>query len=282
MTCTEKLFVRNPKTNEPMQVPCGYCMACRIAKTREWTVRLIHELSCWDKACFFTLTYEDKFIPADGSINKHDLQCFFKRVRKDVKNIKYFGCGEYGDLTLRPHYHGIIFGVDYNEKEIIDENWKKGFIQIGTVTADSCQYVVGYIRKKLNGLMGHIAYGPREEPFQLVSKGLGKDYLKRNINQIELMKKCTVQGKNYGLPLYYKRQLSDELNEEIALKALDDERSEEERIFKRLTNEELNTVGDDWKDYYKVKFIDRLKNSILEQKRRNLHALCSLYERKKV
>lgn len=282
MTCTSKFFVRNPKTGEPIQVPCGYCMACRIAKTREWTVRLIHELSCWDKSSFVTLTYDDEHMPADGSIHKIELQNFFKRLRKDVNSIKYYACGEYGDITNRPHYHAIIFGVNYDENELINENWKKGFIQTGTVTADSCQYVCGYIRKKLNGDYAKVAYGPREIPFALQSKGLGKNYLLRNLQQIEDQKKCTVHGKNYGLPLYYKRQLSEDTTEELRQIAIDEERSEEEELLKRLDEEEIEIVPDYYKPLHKLRFKDDLKNRILDLKRKTLEAQVKLYQSKKV
>lgn len=265
-----------------MQVPCGYCMACRIAKTREWTVRLIHELSCWDKSSFVTLTYDDDNLPADASIHKMDLQNFFKRLRKDVSPIRYYACGEYGDLTNRPHYHAIIFGVNFNEQEIIEENWKKGFVSTGTVTADSCQYVCGYIRKKLNGDYAKVAYGPRETPFALMSKSLGKDWLSRNISQVEALKRCTVHGKNYGLPLYYKRQLSEKTTEELRQIAIDEERSEEEELLKRLDEEEIEIVPERFKPYHKLRFKDDLKNRILDLKRKNLEAQVKLYQSKKV
>lgn len=280
MTCTSKFFVRNPKTGDPMQIPCGKCMACRIAKTREWTVRLIHELSCWDKSCFATLTYSDENLPADGSINKYQLQCFFKRLRKDVKNIKYYACGEYGELYNRPHYHAIIFGVNFDEKEIIEENWKFGFVTVGTVTADSCQYVCGYIRKKLDGLMGRIAYGPRDSPFNLVSKGLGSDWLKRSVDQITSQQKCTVHGKNYGVPLYYRRKLGDEFRSVLAQKCKDEERREEDELTKRIPKELNDLPPDDFKLFEKIIYTNNLKDRILDLKRKTLEAQVGLYKRK--
>lgn len=272
MTCTEKFYIRNPKTGEPFQVPCGHCMACRIAKTREWTVRLIHELSSWDKSGFFTLTYNDENIPFDGSLNKDELQKFFKMLRKDITPVKYFACGEYGDITLRPHYHMILFGVNYDEIELINENWKKGFTYGGTVTADSIQYVVGYIRKKLDGLMGRIAYGPREVPFQLVSKGLGAKFLKSNVDQIRQQGKCTVGGRNYGVPLYYRRQLGDEFNEVLKSKAIEAERSDNEII--------LNEIPNDIDPYDQYKFFTDMEKRIRELRRSTLKAQYELYKRK--
>jgi hypothetical protein len=100
-----------------LYVPCGKCIACRIARTREWTVRIMHEMSCHDNAVFATLTYDDDHLPPDRSISKDELQRFIKRLRKELgdRKIRYFACGEYGETTNRPHYHAIIFGLGLTE-----------------------------------------------------------------------------------------------------------------------------------------------------------------------
>ena len=57
---------------------------------------------------------------------------------------------------------------------VIDyRDWDKGFVSVGTVTADSCGYVAGYVRKKLTGPMAEEVYNGRVPPFQLQSQGLG-------------------------------------------------------------------------------------------------------------
>lgn len=124
-------------------------MACRIAKTREWSTRIIHEMDYFPKNSFVTLTYCDETLPKDGSIHKEELVKFFKRLRKDLgsRKIKYFACGEYGEKTGRPHYHSIIFGLGSEEKELLRSAWSKGFIYSGSVTYDSARYVAGYVMK---------------------------------------------------------------------------------------------------------------------------------------
>lgn len=47
-------------------------------------------------------------------LRKHDLQLFFKRLRKNLsyygeEKIRYFACGEYGPVHFRPHYHFLLF-----------------------------------------------------------------------------------------------------------------------------------------------------------------------------
>ena len=109
MQCTSPYWLKK----EQFEVPCGHCIADRIAYSREWTVRLMHELDDWDRAGFVTLTYDNEHLPCDGSISKDVMQKFLKRFRKrlDGAKIKYFLCGEYGDPknTFRPHYHHYIF-----------------------------------------------------------------------------------------------------------------------------------------------------------------------------
>lgn len=40
-------------------VPCGKCLLCKIHKRKEWSMRMLHELSYYDDSIFITLTYND-------------------------------------------------------------------------------------------------------------------------------------------------------------------------------------------------------------------------------
>ena len=95
MQCTNPSIIRNPKydfgrTDQPqgLLVPCGKCMACRIAKTREWTVRMMNESNCHDKNVYVTLTYSDDYLPEDLSLSKREAQLFLKRLRKSIEPPK--------------------------------------------------------------------------------------------------------------------------------------------------------------------------------------------------
>lgn len=150
-----------------LKVPCGKCEGCLLDRSKKWAIRCMHEASLHDNNCFLTLTYDDKHLPIDGSLNIEDFQLFMKRLRKKYGNgIRFFHCGEYGSLHFRPHHHAIIFGHDFNDKEMIslgrDVNtvlyrsnslsllWPYGFTSIGSVTERSCAYVARYILKKVN------------------------------------------------------------------------------------------------------------------------------------
>lgn len=209
------LFVKDKKhgTQNSIQVPCGRCVVCRINRTREWSVRLLHELSYHEQASFVTLTYDDVHVPLDFSLSKRELQLFFKRLRKSLKfrKISYYACGEYGDTNGRPHYHAIIFGCGLSlaDKSIVDKCWSRGFTYFGNVEYDSCRYVAQYIDKKYNGELASQVYGTRQPPFQLQSKGLGLRWAMDNQEYLSQNLGCTIHGKQVGLPRYYLKKLPD-------------------------------------------------------------------------
>ena len=133
--------------------PCGQCLPCRINRRRVWTHRLMLEHLCHPDAVFLTLTYRDEDLPDDGRLCKRDLQRFIKAIRNHFRSsrrlIRYYACGEYGERTHRPHYHGILFGVYQHEIPLISALWPYGGVCAGTVTPESIQYVAGYVCKKI-------------------------------------------------------------------------------------------------------------------------------------
>lgn len=213
MTCTNPLNipVKQPDgTYKRMIVPCGKCMACRVQRTKEWSLRLMQESDYYMDNSFITLTYDDTHLPEDKGLHKEALQDFFKRLRyyipKEI-NIKYYACGEYGDQFGRPHYHAIVFGISPNSSAL-QESWKDGFIKAGNVTYESCQYVASYVQKKLNGKRVS-EYGGKQPPFALMSKGLGLRYIEENRPQLDQRMLITVKGVKHGLPRYYKKKLPE-------------------------------------------------------------------------
>ncbi|MDR2602612.1 MAG: hypothetical protein LBC53_09225 [Spirochaetaceae bacterium] len=234
MTCTNPVFVsprgytgyvRLPGTNlhkVGLFVPCGKCMACRIARSREWSVRLFHELHYHEKSMFLTLTYDDEHLPPHGSLRKSDLTKFWKRLRKRLGNrrIKYFACGEYGSLTERPHYHAVIFGLQFYDLEdqcaviaswpFCDWNLARVKSCSERVCFESIKYVTRYIQKKLSGSVADSVYikSRREPPFQVQSSGLGLRFALDNAKQIESKLDITLRGAHVGVPRYYRKKLN--------------------------------------------------------------------------
>lgn len=104
---------------ELITLPCGRCIGCRLERSRKWAMRCVMEASLHDANSFITLTYDNDHVPSDMSLRPKDLQDFFKRLRKRIGvPIRYFACGEYGEHTQRPHYHAIIFGYQFEDREL--------------------------------------------------------------------------------------------------------------------------------------------------------------------
>lgn len=172
---------KRPSDTAPvkMDVRCGGCLGCRTEYSKMWMARIVHEAHGFEHNCFLTLTYRDPdqcdeaqlraghYVPADGSLNKKHYQDFMKRLRKHFtpKRIRYYHCGEYGDENYRPHYHAILFNLDFGDKQVhsvkegialytsptLDALWPFGFATIGTVTPESAAYVSRYAMKKITG-----------------------------------------------------------------------------------------------------------------------------------
>lgn len=147
-------------------VPCGQCLGCLLDRSREWAVRAVHEASQHEHNYFVTLTYDDEHLPADRSVSLRELQLFKKRLRNNEGAFRYLSCGEYGDTTLRPHYHTILFGLPLSDlrpwsksnsgemlyrSATIEKHWTHGIAYIGHVTMQSAGYVARYSIKKSQG-----------------------------------------------------------------------------------------------------------------------------------
>ena len=72
------------------------------------------------ESTFVTLTYSEQSLPklplVGGllpTLQRKDVVGFLKRLRTNVSPVKFrfFGCGEYGEQTERPHYHLLLFGL---------------------------------------------------------------------------------------------------------------------------------------------------------------------------
>lgn len=164
----------NGYLDRKLEIACGQCHWCRLERSRQWAVRCMHEASLHDDNCFITLTYDEDNIPKDGSLDKTHFQKFMKRLRKEYcdKKIRFFHCGEYGELHNRPHYHAILFGLDFDDRVMYHTDkdnayssspklakiWKYGRNQVGDVTFESCKYVASYIQKKVLGKGNMEAY----------------------------------------------------------------------------------------------------------------------------
>lgn len=156
------------------KVPCGQCVGCRLERSRQWALRCMHESTLHEHNAYITLTYNDENVPHDGGLHHRDFQLFLKRLRKHFNHpVRYYMCGEYGGQFGRPHFHAILFGVnfaDYTEwrrspsgemlfrSATLERLWPYGYSSIGAVTFESAAYVARYIMKKATGDKYHRTY----------------------------------------------------------------------------------------------------------------------------
>lgn len=237
-----------------VKIACGQCIGCRLERSRQWALRGVHEASLYDRNSFITLTYDDANLPADGSLDVTHFQKFMKRLRRKYPEtkIRFFHCGEYGDRTRRPHYHAVLFNMDFNDKILIKEKegiclytsptlsqlWPMGFNTVGDVTFESIAYVARYITKKVTGELAESHYQVIDsDSGELISvlkpeyvtmsrrPGIGRDWYDKFKGDCYPKDFVTVRGKKMRPPKFYDKILEDqhgELFERIKEKRIKD------------------------------------------------------------
>ena len=142
---------------------------------------------------FLTLTYDQAHAPWRGMVSQRHLRLMVKRCRNEwerhfcrahpgleAQPFRFFGVGEYGERTRRPHYHLLCFGLDFDdmryrqkssggyavyESARLSELWPFGLAVLGEVTPETAMYCARYALKKLD------ASGDQVEPDHFVAKG---------------------------------------------------------------------------------------------------------------
>lgn len=225
--------------DDPLAVPCGQCIGCRLKYSANWALRCHHEASLWEDNCFLTLTFDDKHLPPDGSISVKDCQDFMKRLRRQAQyhlgrsDIRMAYCGEYGEKTGRPHYHFLIFNFDFPDKyewskrngfmtyrsPMLERVWPFGNSEIGSVTFESAAYVARYITKKFKGKdaadhylkydleTGEITGSYTPEFFRTSRRpGIAKRWIEKFPRDVYPKDFVTVDGREIRPPKYYDSQ----------------------------------------------------------------------------
>lgn len=266
----------------PVELPCGRCRGCRLENSRQWAMRCVHEASLHEENCFLTLTYAPEHMPSDWSLNKQDHQRFMKRLRRafpreEGNRIRYFHCGEYGELNNRPHYHTLLFNFDFADRYLwtikngfqlyrsptLERLWPFGHSLIGDVTFESAAYVARYVMKKITGDKAERHYqifDPETgEIFQLHPEystmsrrpGIGKDWLLKYQSDTD-KDYVTIRGMKMKLPKYYDTILEaqDELEflnrkkvrKRVAMQHADDNTPQRLRAKEKVKEAQLNQL----------------------------------------
>lgn len=197
---------KRPQYAEKLELPCGKCVGCKLKKAGEWSLRCVLELRSHMSGCFLTLTYNPKSIPGDWSLNRIDLQLFWKRLRKYLSKqpgapkIRYVACGEYGEKLGRPHYHACVFGwapsdlvrTENNpgakdplyKSATLDHIWGLGNVLVGTLTAKSAGYTARYALKKQEWHGRAAGESGKMRPYVVASQGIGRNFFKANAESL--------------------------------------------------------------------------------------------------
>lgn len=200
-----------------LSLPCGKCEGCLKKRLDEWALRCVHESHDHNHNCFITLTYDDDHCPK--SLDHSHFQKFMKRLRKHFIGVKirYFMCGEYGTQTIRPHFHALLFGVDFPDKiqhttqgniinytsQVLSKLWPQGYHYIGDLHYGTARYVAKYSLKALQDIgIDYDELGLKPE-YLMMSNGIGKNYAKKYSKEIGLHDNILVNGHKNPVPRYY-------------------------------------------------------------------------------
>lgn len=223
-------------------LPCGKCRGCRLERSRQWAVRIMHEADSHEFNCFITLTYSDEHIPADYSLDKDHSRQFMYRLRDRVSyhheglKIRFFLCGEYGDARGRPHYHAAIFGYDFPDKtfmgknehgqpiyesELLKDIWGKGNVSVAALEPGSAGYIARYSVKKIGGekaldhyyryspITGRMHHVVPEYAHQSRRPGLGARWFEKYRSDVFPSGFIVVDGVPQAPPKYYLGKLTE-------------------------------------------------------------------------
>lgn len=220
MLCSSPVRLKNLSL-----VRCGQCMPCRIIRRRRWTMRLLLEASCHAETCFATLTYSDQFLPPMGSLVPDHGRLFVKRLRRRLppRSLRFFGVGEYGSETWRPHFHYIFFGLGVSAERLIADAWRDpdsgkpiGHIHVGDATRESMQYVCGYNTKRMTSPDDPRLNGRHPEFFRFSNRpGIGAnaisaiaDAVSSHVSEAGFVpSEFLLHGKKFFLDTYLRKKL---------------------------------------------------------------------------
>lgn len=229
---------RDGRAYTPLQLPCGNCFMCQEEKARQQAVRIYHESLLHYESCFVTLSYANEHLPPHNGLRYEDLIKFKKRLRKLLwkthQKLRYYAVGEYGDKSLRPHYHACIFGHAFTDDRIILKTqpyllwtspllqaiWGLGYVSVGALNFRTARYTASYITKKLRSKQQYVYTDettgeliPLEQPRSFMSDNLGKGWWLKHHQYTIDHDFVVIDGRRQKPPRAYDKWLT-EINKE--------------------------------------------------------------------
>lgn len=232
----KSLYVRGG-IKDKVEVPCGSCLGCRAEQGKQWAVRMMHEGQMHQSSWFATMTYDEENLPEDGSLCPTDFSQFIKNLRKRYppRSVSFFGCGEYGEDTQRPHYHAVLFGPQFLDRsrhddsggdvawrsQTLEDSWGHGHTQLGSLTMASASYVSGYVRKKVAASADEGFYERvRPETGEIINlepefarmslrPAIGRSWIQKYWPEVYPADFCVMNGRKSKPPRYYDKWMDE-------------------------------------------------------------------------
>jgi len=267
--CYNPKQVYDKATGVNITVSCRKCTECMQVRANEWALRGHFELLEHKENCFLTLTYENNPI----RLHKEHMQKFIKRLRKQIapKKIKYFSCGEYGDQALRPHYHIIIFGHDFDDKLFIRKSasdipiyqskklsdlWPQGIAICQEANIETVRYSAKYSTKLKENLPKHLQKYPE---FNTMSNDLGISAAMEKMEVYMQTDEIFINGYSYKIPDILLRKYAEKeyaydsenikkyvdaykLSREFRIKTIDELKTRERLAQKKILHQQLRKL----------------------------------------
>lgn len=191
---------KNGDWTRPQTIACNKCSGCKNDRAQMWAVRSACETAMQPTGCFLTLTYAIDPI----TLEFDHFQKFMKKLRKHFApiKIKMYHCGEYGPKLSRPHYHALIWGINFENdmrlhqvvrgnnyyiSETLSKLWTHGFHTIGELNFKTAGYCARYISKKKTAMEAELTEhyhcpvtGVIKTPeYSTMSQGIGLSWLEK-------------------------------------------------------------------------------------------------------
>lgn len=179
-----------------------------------------------------SLTYRPESL-GSWSLQYGDYQNFMRRARRSFPGVRFFAAGEYGEDLGRPHFHALLFGCSFQDRQFfkdmpsgfrlytspkLEQLWPHGFSSVGDVTFESAAYVARYVCKKITGAAAaaHYLEGgdldsysgelvPRRPEFARMSlkPGIGAKWYERFGHEVHGLEDFRIHGVRLSPPKYY-------------------------------------------------------------------------------
>lgn len=279
---------------------CGKCPECLAKRSSTWALRAIMQAKESKKCCMITLTYDTFKYDDKGNIigenlnlrnvDKRDCQLFIKRLReyfdrkKGVTDIKYILSAEYGKRTGRPHYHALLFGVEFDDcilhkeskrgnkiyrSKTLEKLWKNGICTVDSqnLNVAIAKYCTKYCMKDF-GI---------DDTFMLCSHSIGLNKLLENFNGLSYW----IDGQEYPIPkMVWQKYIAKKYNfDRKSFKYIHPIQGEV--LHASPTFSYVNRPRyEDWKGIQYNKYFESLKNPFLARKGRELYI--DTYEEDKI